>query len=234
MLVSIIIPVYFEEKNIIQILTEIKNKVRTPHEILIVHDLAEDPTIKVVKDYQKKNKSENITIVKTSKGSLKGVANAVKVGIKKAQGKAVVVTMADLSDDEGQIDQMAALIDKGYDIICPSRYMRGGGLVGGPWFKQSLSRLAGLSLHLLFKLPTHDPTNAFKMFRRSIFKKIEIESEAGFEYNLEVVAKAYRLGYKITEIPTVWRDRAEGKSKFKLLRWLPKYLKWYFYVIIKP
>ncbi len=211
-------------------LAEIKNKVKTPHEILIVHDLAEDPTVKVVKDYQKKNKDEKITIVKTSQGSKQGVANAVRVGIKKAQGKAVVVTMADLADDEGQIDRMMTLIDKGYDIVCPSRYMKGGRLVGGPWFKQSLSRLAGLSLHLLFKLPTHDPTNAFKMFRRSIFKKIKIESSHGFEYNLEIVAKAYRLGYKITEIPTVWRDRAKGKSKFKLLAWLPRYLKWYFYV----
>ena len=139
--------------------------------------------------------------------------------------------MADLSDDIDKIDQMYLMIKKGYDIICASRYMKGGRQIGGPFLKGLFSRLSGTSLYYL-GLPTHDPTNAFKMYRKSIFNTVEIESDGGFEYNLEIIVKAFKKGYKITEIPAVWRDRTEGKSKFELLKWLPKYLRWYWYFLI--
>ncbi|KKP37584.1 MAG: hypothetical protein UR23_C0002G0014 [Candidatus Roizmanbacteria bacterium GW2011_GWA2_32_13] len=223
---SIIIPVYFEEKNILSELEEIKRKVETSYEIIVVYDLDNDPTIKVVEDYIKKNKLKNIFLKKNNIGSKRGVINAVKTGIYFAKTKVIVVSMADLSDDIGKIDQMYLMIKKGYDIICASRYMKGGRQIGGPFFKGLFSRLSSISLYW-FGLPTHDPTNAFKMYRKSIFDQIKIESDGGFEYNLEVVVKAFKKGYKIAEVPAVWRGRTEGKSKFKLLKWLPKYLKWY-------
>jgi len=228
---SIIIPVYFEDKNIISELEEIRKKVQISYEIIVVYDLDEDPTFKVVKDHIRKTRSKNIFIKKNNVGSKRGVINAVKTGINYSKTKIVVVSMADLSDDLDKVDKMKKIIDEGYDIVCASRYIRGGRQIGGPFLKGLFSRLAGVSAFYL-GLPTHDPTNAFKMFKKSIFNKIKIESDGGFEYNLEIIVKAHRLDYKIAEVPATWKDRTEGKSKFKLLKWLPKYLRWYWYFII--
>lgn len=232
MKLSIIIPAHFEEKNILPELEEIKKKVKTSHEIIIVYDLDNDPTIKVVENYIKKSKSKNIFLKKNNVRSKRGVINAVKTGIYFAKTKIIVISMADLSDDIGKIDQMHQMIEKGFDIVCASRYMKGGQQIGGPFLKGLFSRLAGLSLFYFFGLPTHDPTNAFKMYRKSVFDQIKIESDGGFEYNLEVVVKAFKKGFKITEVPAVWKDRTGGKSKFKLIKWLPKYLRWYWYLIV--
>lgn len=231
MQLSIIIPVYFEDKNILSELEEIRKKVKTSYEIIVVYDLDNDPTPGVVEKYIKKTSFKNIFVKKNNVGTKRGVINAVRTGIIVAKSKIVVVSMADLSDDIGKIDQMYSLTQKGYDIVCASRYMKGGKQIGGPYFKGLFSRLAGTSLFYL-GLPTHDPTNAFKMYRKSIFNTIKIESDGGFEYNLEVVVKAFKKGYKITEVPATWRDRTEGKSKFKLLNWIPKYLRWYWYMLI--
>jgi len=233
MKLSIVTPVYHEEKNILKVISEIETKVKTPYELLIVFDDKKDPTYPVVNEYIKSNPGSSVKLVQNSFGDGKGAMNAIKTGFKEAKGDAVVVVMGDLSDDISNIDKMARLIDQGYDIVCGSRYMKGGKQIGGPLIKSLMSRTAGLSLHYLFKIPTKDSTNAFKMYRKKVLDSIAIESTGGFEYSLELVLKAYKLGFKITEIPTTWTDRAAGKSNFKLLKWLPKYAKWYFSAIKK-
>jgi hypothetical protein len=109
--------------------------------------------------------------------------------------------------------------------------MRGGRQIGGPALKSMLSRFAGVSLHHLAGIPTHDATNSFRAYRRAIFDEIEIESRGGFELALEVTGKAFVMGRRVTEVPSTWRDRVAGESRFKLMAWLPSYLHWYFYVI---
>jgi len=233
MKLSIVIPIFFEEKNILKIFAEIQKKVKTPHETIIIYDLDSDPTVEVAKEYIKKNKLKNILLIKNNSGNGRGVMNAIKTGFNKSKREAIVVLMADLSDDIMQIDQMYKLSQKGFDVICASRYMPKGKKIGGPFLKTFLSRTAGITLHYIFKIPTFDPTNAYKMYKKRIFKNIKIESTGGFEYSLEILLKAHKLGYKITEIPTVWRDREDGKSNFKLLKWLPNYIKWYLSVFKK-
>jgi putative flippase GtrA len=115
------------------------------------------------------------------------------------------------------------------DIVCASRYMKGGKQTGGPVIKGLMSRVAGLTLYYFAKVPTHDSTNSFKLYRTSFLKNQRIESTGGFELGLELVAKAHVRGYTICETPTAWTDRVAGKSNFKLLAWLGNYLKWYFY-----
>jgi hypothetical protein len=90
-----------------------------------------------------------------------------------------------------------------------------------------MSRAAGLSLHHLAGVKTHDPTNNFKLYRRDFLDSITIESEAGFELALELTVKATIAGRRVAELPTVWRDRTVGQSNFKLRKWLPHYLRWY-------
>jgi hypothetical protein len=86
-----------------------------------------------------------------------------------------------------------------------------------------------MSLYWLRGLPTQDATNAFKIFERDMLRSFTIESKAGFELNLELTVKAFLAGYRIAEIRAIWRYRTQGQSKFRVWRWLPHYLKWYFY-----
>lgn len=226
-MLSIVSPVYNEGFNITKLLDRLREKVKTPYELLLVYDFEEDSTCPVVKKYIAENHTKNISLVRNNVGSGRGVINAVKTGIARVTGEATLILMADLSDDISQIDYMYRLIQEGADIICASRYMKGGKKIGGPWLKTLMSRVAGLSLHYLFGVPTVDATNAFKMYRTKILREIQIESTGGFEYSLEIVLKAFKKGYKIVEIPTVWRDREAGKSNFKLMKWLPKYINTY-------
>ena len=75
---------------------------------------------------------------------------------------------------------------------------------------------------------THDPTNNFKLYSRRFLDVTTIQSEAGFELALELTVKATLAGRPVAEVPTTWRDRTAGESNFKLRKWLPFYLKWYF------
>lgn len=234
MKLSIVIPVFHEERNIKETLLKIQKNVKTEHEILVVYDLENDPTIPVVKRFIKSNKKASVILTRNSIGNSQGVMNAIKTGFKKAKGDAIVILMADLSDDVSQIDTMYELFTKGKDIVCASRYMKGGQKIGGPFIKTLLSKLAGLSLFYLFHIPTHDATNAFKLYNRKIFKDIVVESTGGFEYSLEIILKAHRKHYVITEIPTIWKDRMEGQSNFKILAWIPEYIKWYIGFLNKP
>jgi hypothetical protein len=139
----------------------------------------------------------------------------------------VLVAMADGSDDPKDVDRMLEVARSGAAVVSGSRYMRGGRQLGGPLLKRTLSRLAGLSLHWVAGLPTHDPTNSFRLYSRSLLDAVEIESVGGFEVGLELTVKAHERGLRVAEVPTTWRDRTAGQSRFRLWRWGPHYLRWY-------
>jgi hypothetical protein len=134
-----------------------------------------------------------------------------------------------LGRSQGLESNVASISQRTATMSCGSRYMRGGRQIGGPPLKAALSRAAGISLHLLTGLPTHDATNNFKMYRGTFLAATRIESGAGFEIALELVVKAHVAGWRIGELPSTWRDRVAGKSRFDLRRWLPHYLRWYGY-----
>jgi glycosyltransferase involved in cell wall biosynthesis len=191
--------------------------------VLIVYDFEDDPTVPVARRLA--GRWPHLRPVLNDLG--RGVLNAIKVGFREARAEAELVTMADGSDDPRAIMPMYVKLLEGYDIVCASRYIPGGSQVGGPFVKSLLSRLAGLSLHWLTGIPTHDITNNFRLYRRHLLKSITIESTGGFEVAMEITVKAYCNGYKIAEVPATWRDRREGESKFELRKWLPKYCFWY-------
>ena len=158
-----------------------------------------------------------------------GPARAIRYGFAKAQADVVVVTMADGCDDPMQIDPLVRLVERGVVVAAASRYMRGGQQIGGPVLKNTLSRLAGLSLHLLTRVGTRDATNSFKAYSAEFIRKVGIESDHGFEVGLELVAKARRHRLRVAELPTIWLERSFGQSNFQLTRWIPRYLRWYLY-----
>lgn len=225
---TILLPVYHEEENIQKVLKEIQNKVKTSHNLMVIYDDAHDPTLEVI---QKTTFLGSLQLQKNIYG--KGIVNALKTGFFKAKSEIIVIMMADLSDNPSDIDKMVRKIDQGYDLVCASRYSGTGRRIGGPIFKGLLSRISCISLHIFTKIPTKDATNAFKAFRKDLFNDIKIESVGGFELPLEITVKAFVLNKKITEIPTTWRERKGGTSKFKLFQWLPQYLKWYVYALRK-
>jgi dolichol-phosphate mannosyltransferase len=139
------------------------------------------------------------------------------------------VAVADGSDDPHDIQPITELVEHGAVVGAASRYSKGGRQNGGPLVKRTMSRLAGLSLALMARVGTYDATNNFKAYSRPFIEEVGIDSEKGFEIALELVAKARRLRLPVAEIPTVWTDRAEGASNFRLLNWLPLYLRWYFF-----
>ncbi len=141
--------------------------------------------------------------------------------------------MADGSDDPTQVDVLARIIERGCVIAAASRYMAAGQQVGGPVIKSTMSRLAGLSLFWLARVGTHDATSSYKAYSREFVREVGIESDAGFEIAIELVAKARRRRLPVAEVPTLWLDRTAGVSNFKLWKWLPRYLHWYFYAF-KP
>lgn len=227
-LLGIIIPVYNEAENIGNTIKSIEENVKTPHKIYIVYDFDEDNTLPAARNFL--NKGVDLTFVKNP---VNGVVNAIKTGLKKADEDYLLVTMADLSDDYSIVDNMCKLMSEGFDVVCGSRYMKGGEQIGGPVLKKTISRIAGVSLKYLAGLPTCDATNSFKLYRKSMIDSFEVESDGGFEIGMEIVIKAHFSGFKVTEIPSIWTDRQKGQSRFKILKWAPKYLRWYFYALKK-
>jgi dolichol-phosphate mannosyltransferase len=225
--VSVVIPAYNEGAAVVPFLDRIFEAITLPAEVLVVYDTVGDTTVPFLETYA--TREPRLRPVLNTIG--RGPANALRCGIAQATADVVVVTMADGSDDPMQIDQLTRLVERGVVVACASRYMRGGQQVGGPWVKGRISRLAGVSLNLVGHVGTHDATNSFKAYSRAFVERVGIDSDAGFELGIELVAKARRLGLPVAELPTIWLDRADGTSNFKIKAWIPRYLHWYLYAL---
>ena len=139
--------------------------------------------------------------------------------------------MADHHTNHGMIKSCYLKFKEGYHVVCPSRFIKGGEMIGNPLLKSLLTKMASFFLFNFTTFPIKDPTNSFRLFSTELVNKVKIESDKGFTLSLELAAKAHRLGYKFIEIPTTWIERDTGKSRFKLLTFLLPYTKWLFYII---
>lgn len=223
--VSVVIPVYNEGDTVVPIIERILESVSLPSEILIVFDSNEDTTRPFAEELA--SRYPNLKPLLNTYG--RGPAFAIRFGIDSAIAPVAVVTMADGCDDPAQIDVLTRLVERGVVVAAASRYARGGQQVGGPFLKGFLSRMAGLSLFWCARVGTRDATNSFKAYNVAFARKVEIQSDQGFEIGIELVAKARRYRQPVAEVPTIWLDRAFGTSNFKLWAWLPRYLHWYAY-----
>ena len=221
--VTVVIPAYNEDEQIIHVLDRLFESVRLPCEVLIVVDSPADTTIPVAEEYAQKE--PQLRCLVNTYGH--GPANAIRFGIDAAEAPVAVVTMADGCDDARQIDELARLVERGVAVAAASRYMAGGQQVGGPVLKGTLSRMAGRSLRVLAHVGTRDATNSFKAYATDFVREVGIDSRDGFEIGIELTAKAKRLGRPVAEIPTIWLDRQAGVSNFKVAKWIPSYLRWY-------
>lgn len=223
LLVSIVMPVFKEGEAVDPVLRAMTAAVSVPHEILVVYDFDEDPTVPVIARL-----AAELPTIRGHRNDLgRGVLNAMKAGIAASRSEYVLISMSDGSDEPHVVDSMVELARGGADVVSASRYMSGGRQLGGPPIKRLMSRVAGLTLHWFAGVATHDPTNNFKLYSRRFLDTVTIESTAGFELALELTVKATLAGRKVAEVPTTWRDRTAGQSNFQLRKWLPHYLHWY-------
>ncbi len=223
---DIIIPVYNEGVNILPTLQSIMHVVKTPLRVLICYDREDDETLPAVRNNRSALGTLSIEFVR-NRG--RGAHGAVLTGFTASTAPFLLVAMADDDYNAGIIDAMLEKAEAGYDIVCASRFMPGGSMIGCPWLKAILVRAAGFTLYHFARLPTRDATNGFRLFSRRVIETISIESDRGFCYSIELLVKAHRLGWQIGEIPAKWIERGHGTSRFRVMRWLPAYLHWYFY-----
>lgn len=220
---SVVIPVYHEGENVLRVHERFLADAGPFAEMIFVWDRPDDPTVPFIDQLR----AQDPRVVSLHNTLGRGVLNALKAGIAAAQGPAILVAMGDLSDDLKVVPALLEQWRGGSSVACASRYMPGGALIGAPFLKGLLSRLAGLSLYGIGALPVRDPTNNFKLYDAAFLKGATIESSRGFELALELTVKAKEQGLKITEAPSTWQERTAGDSKFRLFKWLPGYLRWY-------
>ena len=223
-------------KCLTELVIEVEDKVVQEATEVTISAMAKEAKIpgfrpgKAPKHIIEKNFSQNSQIV-FIKNFSKGFNNALISGFKDSKAEAILVFMADDHTNHGMINSCYSKFKEGYHVVCPSRFIKGGKMVGNPLLKSLLTKMASFFLFNFTTFPIKDPTNSFRLFSKELINKVKIESNKGFTLSLELTAKAHRLGYKIIEIPSTWIERDTGKSRFKLFTFILPYTKWLFYII---
>ena len=223
-MLDIVIPVYNEGDNILRVLSSLQRDVRTPCKVFLCYDREDDDTLPAVRERWRG--SLEVSFVR-NRG--RGPHAAVLSGFDAGKNPFVVAFMADDDYNAGVIDAMVARANDGCSLVSASRFVPGGSMVNCPPLKAVLVRTASFTLYHLARLPAHDATNGFRLFSRKLLERVQVESTHGFTYSLELLAKCHRLGWPIGEVPTQWIERTQGQSRFRILTWLPHYLRWYGY-----
>ena len=223
---DIVIPVYNEGRNIVAVLAGLSRAVATPARVLICYDQEEDDTLPAIRAEPQAYAGQPVELVRNTS---RGAHAAVMTGFASSTAPFVLMFPADDHVNAVMLDRMVELARGGCDIVCASRFMPGGAMIGCPRLKALLVRSANFSLRHLARLPTTDASNGFRMFSRRTIERIPVESREGFCYSIELLVKAHRLGWTIAEVPVTWIERADGRTRFQVLRWLPAYLRWYGY-----
>ena len=221
---EIVIPIYNEGNKVIRLLEDFSVSIKTEFRVFFCYDLDDDNIFHYKNDFKKFN--FEIVLVKNSST---GPCAAVKKGLNYGNADCVIVYPADDFLNTGIIDRMYTSYKNNNDIVVASRFIKGGSMKGCPLIKSILVRTASTTLYLLSSIPVRDASNGFRLFSRQLLNMVNIESKVGFAYSLELLVKCNRLRLKIDEMPAQWNERSEGSSRFKIIKWLPEYLKWYFY-----
>lgn len=223
---DIVIPVYNEGKLILGTLEALRRELKTPSRILICYDRPDDDTLSAIRAHPDRVAGLDIEFVQ-NKG--RGAHSAIMAGFAASRAPFVVMYPADDDFNAGIVDQMVAKAERGADIVCASRFIPGGCMVGCPWLKAFLARAGSWTLYHFARVPAHDASSGFRLFSRRVLECIEIESDTGFCFSLELLVKCHRLGWPVAEVPAQWFERRAGESRFRVLQWLPAYLRWYVY-----
>ncbi len=214
-LLSVVIPARDEEGCIASTVEHLHLELRlrhVPHEIVVVDDGSQDNTWSVLQELQ----SHLPELVAVRNESDHGFGRAVTCGIEHSRGDAVVIMMADESDDCRDVVRYWEVLNQGYDCVFGSRFIKGGGVIDYPWTKLWLNRLANTFVKYLFRIKLNDTTNAFKAYRKSALQGCRPFLSPHFNLTVELPLKAIVRGYSWTTIPITWRNRRTGVAKLKI------------------
>ena len=228
MKLDIIIPVYNEDENIVRLLKSLEDEIVCNFRVLICYDSESDKTLKYVKNSNVIDKE--ILLIKNPK---QGPNSAIIEGINSSIAEIILVYMADDFENVKIINNMINLIERGNDLVIASRFIPGGNMLGAKKIKKVITVICSYLIYYFARIPFKDCTNSFKMFSASLKNKIKLNSTTGFTFALELTIKSYLLNLKIIEIPSIWIEAKNRKSNFKVLKWLPYYIYWLLFSIIK-
>ena len=220
---DVVIPVYNEGHSIANVLHAFERDVRADTRILIAYDRDDDDTLPALRAL-----ALSFPVVPV-KNLGRGVHAAVTTAFRAVTAPYVLVWPADDDYNTGRVDAMLELARSGCEIVCGSRFMRGGRMQGAPILKAIIVRASATVLHLLARLPTHDPSNGLRLFSLRVIRSVPLESTSGFTYSIELLVKVHRLRWPVCELPFDWQERKHGRSRFRLLGWLPAYFVWFRY-----
>jgi dolichol-phosphate mannosyltransferase len=222
-LLSVIIPAQNEQESIGKTLEHLYAVLQSggvPHEIIAVDDGSTDATWAELE-----KQAEKISTLRPVRNeSDRGFGRAVVKGFDVSRGDAVVIMMADESDDCADVVRYWSLLNEGWECVFGSRFGRGGNAVDYPGFKLALNRVVNAMIRLLFRIRLNDTTNAFKAYRRTTLEGCRPFLSPHFNLTVELPLKAIVRGYSWTVIPTTWRNRESGASKLKLKEMGSRYL----------
>jgi dolichol-phosphate mannosyltransferase len=222
-LLSIVIPARNEEGCIAATVAHLHLELDlqgVPHEIVVVDDGSTDRTWSILQEIHP-NTPECRPIQNTNEH---GFGRAITFGFDHARGDAIVIMMADESDDCRDVVRYWRLLNEGWDAVFGSRFMRGGGVVDYPRHKLLLNRMANLFLRMMFRVPLNDFTNAFKAYRRTVIDGCRPLLSPHFNLTVELPLKTIVRGYSWTVIPITWRNRRSGESKLQIREMGSRYL----------
>jgi dolichol-phosphate mannosyltransferase len=222
-LLSVVIPAQNEEGCIVSTVEHLHLELRlsdVPHEILVVDDGSTDSTWELLQKVR-----ERVPECRPVRNEgPHGFGRALALGFRSAKGDAIIVMMADESDDCRDVVRYWVRLQEGWDAVFGSRFMRRGGVIDYPVHKLLLNRMGNLFLRLLFQVPMNDFTNAFKAYRTEVIRGCEPLLSQHFNLTVELPLKTMVRGYRWTVIPITWRNRRSGISKLKIKEMGSRYL----------
>ena len=214
-LYSVVIPALDEEGSLPATVSAISgtlSRERISHEIVVVDDGSSDRTWDELETLTEKYP----TVRRFQNHGPHGFGNAIVCGLDHARGDAVVIMMADCSDDPEDAVVYWKKLSEGYECVFGSRFVRGGKVIDYPKLKLMLNRTANLFIKTLFNISLNDTTNAFKAYRREVIDGCRPILSPHFNLTVELPLKAIVRGYRWTVVPISWRNRVTGQAKLKI------------------
>lgn len=219
MLYSIILPTYNERENlpiIYYLIDKTFNQAKLNYEVVIVDDSSPDNTLEVAQAIQKSFGKQHVTIV-SRKGKL-GLGTAYVAGLKAAKGERIILMDADLSHHPKFIPQMIAKMEStNVEIVTGTRYAKGGGVCGWDLKRKITSKGANFLADFLLNPGVSDLTGSFRLYERRVLEQVLPQIQCkGYAFQMEIIVRSKKAGFKVQEVPITFVDRIYGESKLGL------------------